>query len=100
MLTFPRFGEGPSHLQDLCFEDGFVTFTISFNKKTHANDMLFYVLRLEHTNTIHLIIQKQNNTTLSVKIEYINEHIDTIKDMIKDIDDQARKIAGKNGKVR
>jgi hypothetical protein len=100
MLTFPRFGEGPSHLQDLCFEDGFVTFTISFKKKTHANDMLFYVLRLEHTNTIHLIIQKQNNTTLNVKIEYINEHIDTIKDMIKDIDDQARKIAGKNGKVR
>jgi hypothetical protein len=100
MLTFPRFGEGPSHLQNISLEDGFVTFTISFKKKTHANDMLFYVLRLEHTNTIHLIIQKQNNTTLNVKIEYINEHIDTIKDMIKDIDYQARKISGKNGKVR
>jgi hypothetical protein len=99
MKTFPRFGEDRSLLQDLTFEEGFVTFTISFKKKTHTNDMMFYVLKLEHTNTIHLIIQKQNETTLSIKIEYINEHIDTIKDMIKDIENQARKIVA-NGKVR
>jgi len=99
MLTFPRFGEDKSLLQDLVFEEGFVTFTISFKKKTHINDMMFYVLTLEHTNTIHLIIQKQNQTTLFVKIEYVNEHVDTIKKMVSTIDEQARKILA-NGKIR
>lgn len=99
MLTFPRFGEDRSLLQNLAFEEGFVTFTISFKKKTHANDMMFYVLTLEHTKTIHLIIQKQNQTTLFVRIEYVDEHIDTIKEMISVIDEQARKIIA-NGKIR
>lgn len=99
MKLFPRFGEDQSLLQDLTFEEGFVTFTIQFKKKTQTNDMMFYVLKLEHTKTIHLFIQKQNERTLAIKIEYVNEHIDTIKSMVKDIDDQARKIA-RNGKVR